>query len=478
MNEEGARWATWDELQAAGWLDPSGWPLGLTDGGAVYMPRDVQRASGLVIAPPDAGKSRGVLIPAIRSEARPTSVGLRSLIILDPAAELYRLTAPLLSQTHRVLCWNPAEPRMSNTYFDPLAYLGTPYDTAFPTRCGEIAASWYTAMAGDQAGRMRGESYWDNQPIAALTGLIIARAVDVPGVTMSGLVDFIGSATAEDLRVYVARSPHKSARLQAMVLADLAKNERAESGVFGELRRRLLIAANPTVARTIGRPSIDVAALVAQPTALYLQVGTGERTLQPLLSVALSTLLRQLVRLTSAKRALARDVRIVVDELQNIGELYDLAGAINTVRGYGVGFLLATQTRAGLYAVYGEGRGDAIIGACNTVMGLGGLSPDDAEWFSRQLGMREWEEMKKDRTWQLRTLPVPALWADMMGHGSPIKMRIVQIPYPHPHDQKRYHQRRVPLRAAYELRAMDRRMVVVPARLPPFEVALQLYTGT
>jgi len=474
--EEGARWATAGELRAAGWLDRSGWPLGRSEYGAVYLPSVMQEAGAVVVAPPGAGKSRGVLVPALLSEAQRVPQARRSLIVVDPVGELYRLTAPRLAYTHRIMCWNPANARMSNTYFDPLAYLGSPRDGAYEAACESAAACWYTAMGGDQAGRSRGESYWETQPIAALTGLIAARVAQTPGLTVTGLAQYVLPLTAEALAAELAASSHGAARRRAAVLADLLKNEKALSGVMGELRRRLLVAANPVVAQTIGRPSIDVAALVERPTVLYLQVGTGDQTGRPLLSVALSTLLAQVMRLTGAGRLLARPVRIVIDELQNIGELYDLAAAINTLRKFEIGFLLATQTRAGVYAVYGESKGNTIIEACNTFMGLGGLAPDDAEWFSRQLGWRDWQEVTKERSWSLRTFGLPGINVDLLS-DRPVGVRGVGVPYLHRHTDKRYERRRVPLMTADALRAMDRGMVVVPTRLRPFLIGLALHQG-
>jgi len=208
---------------------------------------------------------------------------------------------------------------------------------------------------------------------------------------------------------------------------------------------------------------------------LYLQVGTGDQMARPLLSVALSTLLAQLMKLPTAGRPLARPVRVVIDELQNIGELYDLAPAINTLRKYHVGFLLATQTRAGLYAVYGETKGDAIIGACNTFMGLGGVAPDDAEWFSRMLGQRDWQEVTKERSWGVRTLGIPTIYADVESLSG--RLGALPLPYLHRRTQKRYERRHMPLASADALRAMDRAMVVVPTRLRPFLVSLVLHQG-
>jgi len=472
MNEEGARWATGEELGAGGWFDASGWPLGRSAYGPVFMPSIMQEASGVVIAPPGAGKSRGVLVPALLSEASHAQQARRSLVVVDPVGELYRLTARTLARTHRILVWNPARPRLSNTYFDPLAYLGTPYDSLFESRCENAAANWHTALAGDQGGRLRGESYWDTQPIAALTGLIIARVATMPGTTMADLAAHVLPMTSEALYKEVAGSTHAGARRRAAVLADLLKNEKAVSGVFGELRRRLLLAVSPTVVKTIGRPSLDVGDLLDRPTVLYLQVGTGEQTLLPLLSVALSTVIAQLLRLTGAGRSLGRHVRVIIDELQNIGELYGLKTSINTLRKYGVGFLLATQTRAGLYAVYGEGVGNAIIGACNTLIGLGGLAPEDAEWFSDQLGRRDWQEMAVDRTWHLYSLRVPTNpLVGAPGSGS------FTLPIPYARGHKRCERRHAPLLAPDALRAMDNAMVVIPTRMRPFACSLQLYTG-
>jgi len=107
--------------------------------------------------------------------------------------------------------------------------------------------------------------------------------------------------------------------MRAKVVEDLMLNERAAGNVFSDLRERFMLLGNPTVAGTMQGKSVDFAAIVAQPTAVFVQVSTAALYLQPLLSVFIGTAVGELLKLTSSGRPLAREVRFIVDELGNLG---------------------------------------------------------------------------------------------------------------------------------------------------------------
>jgi len=108
---------------------------------------------------------------------------------------------------------------------------------------------------------------------------------------------------------------------------------------------------------------------------------------------------------------------------------------------------MATQTRSRLADRYGLQGAESIMGTCGTVLALGGLSVDDATWVSRQLGTHV-------RTVYKTTVSMPSFGLHV--------------------DQQKD---TAPLRTADAIRAMNRRMVVLPTRLRPFETGLRVYTG-
>ncbi len=468
MEEGSARWATDADLRHNGWFDTAGWPLGTIGGTRVYLPALTQRQHTFVLAPPGAGKSRGILVPALFSEGQQPPAARRSLIVLDPAAELYRLTAPTLARTHHILCWNPARPTLSNTLFDPLGYLPPPDVDGFVSACEQAAAIWWTALGGGVRG---GDPFWDRMPSNALKAIIIARACLQPGLTMQDVMAYMMPLSGAELKRDLEDSSHLVARLRGAVMAEILKSDKMEASVFSDLRERVLILANTTVARVIGQPSIRAQDFMDRPTMLYLHIGAESKALRPLFSVVLSTLVNQLVGLSSGGRVLPRDVRVVIDELANIGRLYDLADSLATMRKYGIGFLMATQTRALLTNVYGPDMATGIIDTCGTLVALGGQAFEDGAWLSRNLGAREWVEERTTRRYGLGATKVPLL-PTLEG-----KMSAASIFYPKVRSRTERERRHAPLIAPHQLRGLPHNLVVVPTRMPPVLCALELYTG-
>ncbi len=390
QQQDSGRWATHGELGAGGWLHPSGWPLGPLNrvGPMTYIPPLVQRENVMALAPPGSGKTRGILVPALFSETRQPPAFRRSLIIVDPEGELYYLTGQQLAQTHRIIVWNPARPQMCNTAFDPLAYIPLSGKPGYVEGCEHAVMVWLsaTADAAEGGGRRTADPYWEKMPANVLKALLMAWGIRPLSIVQAAAT--LGEKDTEALLEDLSGSSVDAARARAMVVGDLLKNERAGGNVFSDLRERFMVLGNPTVAGTMQGKSVDFSAMVREPTAIFVQVSTAALYLQPLLSVFVATATAELLKLTASGGPLAREVRFVIDELGNLGRIYDLAGSLATLRKRGIGFLMATQTTARLTDRYGQKLAESIMGTCGTVLALGGLSFDDASWVSRQLGTR------------------------------------------------------------------------------------------
>jgi len=449
QQQDSARWATSSELAAMGWLHPSGWPLGPVGGVGplAYLPPLVQRENVMALAPPGSGKTRGVLVPALLSEALQPPASRRSLVVVDPEGELYRLTGRQLARTHKIVVWNPAKPGMCNTAFDPLAYVPAWNRPGYVDGCEHAAMVWLSATgdAAEGGGRRTADPYWEKMPANALKALFLAWGIQPLSITKAAQA--LGEKDTAGLLEDLSGSAIDAAKMRAQVVGDLLKNERAAGNVFSDLRERFMFLNNPTVAGTMRGQSVDFSAIVTRPTAIYVQVSTAALYLQPLLSVFVATAIGELLKLTSSGRPLTREVRFVIDELGNLGRIYDLAGALATLRKRGIGFLMATQTRSRLADRYGVQGAESLMGTCGTVLALGGLSFDDAVWVSKQLGTQVRKVFKT-------TVSMPSFGVSV-------------------NEQKDT----APLRTPDAIRAMQGGMVVLPTRLRPFETGLRVYTG-
>ncbi len=389
----GAHWATLGELRRDGWLDPTGWPLGDLEslGGLVrrrvYLPSKRQQENVVVFAATGAGKTAGVLIPALLAESRQPSP--RSLIIIDPLGALYDATAPALAQSgHRVLRWNPAKPEATNCRFDPIAYIPPSDSPAYTAACNTTAQIWLAATEG--AGRPAPrDPYWPLQSSNLLKGVILHLLNAEADVTLLRVGEYLTSVSAADVEEALRESGQKAASMRASVIASLLKNDKAESGVFGDVKDRFtLIADDGVIKVTTEGELVDFAAFVNQPTAIYLQVAVDYEHLQPLLSVFMATATAQLIRLAEQGRQLPTQVRILGDEVGNLGRIYGLETGLNTLRQFGVGHMLLMQSRAQLTERYGQAVAESIVNGCVTKVCLGGAADADAQWISSRIGYR------------------------------------------------------------------------------------------
>ncbi len=467
QQQDSGRWATHGELRAGGWLHPSGWPLGPLNrvGPITYIPPLVQRENVMALAPPGSGKTRGILVPALLSETRQPPAFRRSLIVVDPEGELYRLTGRQLARTHKIVVWNPAKPSMCNTAFDPLAYVPAWNRPGYVDGCELAAMVWLsaTADAAEGGGRRAADPYWEKMPANALKALFLAWGIQPLSITKAAQA--LGEKDTAALLEDLSGSSIDAAKMRAQVVGDLLKNERAAGNVFSDLRERFMFLNNPTVAGTMQGKSVDFSAMMREPTAIFIQVSTAALYLQPLLSVFVATAVGELLKVADGQ-PLPREVRFVIDELGNLGRIHDLAGSLATLRKFHIGFLMATQTTARLADRYGQQLAESIMGTCGTVLALGGLSFDDASWASRQLGTRVTTGYKASFS--------PGMSS---GGGANSLFGFPVLPVPrfglHVNQQKDT----APLRTADAIRAMNKALVVLPTRLRPFETGLEIYTG-
>ena len=300
-----ARWATRGELAAR---RPRRGRADLVVGRAgrrlVAIAEEEQYEHLLLVAPTGAGKTAGLIIPNLLAEP-----GTRSLVITDPKRELLRTTSPRLRQVYGeagVWVLDFLDPALSQGY-NPLAAVADP-------ATADLFAQTWVANTGTSK-----EPFWDNAAralIAAAALHLVATAETVP--PLAGLVDFLCGQPAEAIGAALAASPAPEVRRLARgFLANLAKTERLVGAVFAELPPRFAALHLPQVRRTTALHELDLAALAARPTALYLALDLAyARTLAPLTACFFQDLFRTLAEVARARRdgALPTAVLAYLDE--------------------------------------------------------------------------------------------------------------------------------------------------------------------
>ncbi len=397
----GARFATFSEMAAAGWTDPRGWPLGeVTVTGwrprtvPIYLPVDRHATNVFLNAPTGMGKTLNLVRPIVRSYARWGDPAAGSLIIIDPKGDLYASTAADLRRAgYRVAVWNISRPAACTVALDPLATIPSWDDPGYIAACEHAVSSFLAATQGPFT---PGERFWSTQPAAILRAVVLLRKQCYPGATWPAIGVYIAETPIEQIAQDIAAfSTVRAAHLRGRAIDSLLQSPKTLAGITPELIDRLIILADPRAERALGGvdegelPVLTAGDLLASPTALFLQAETLTDYLLPFLSVALASLTADLVStVTTPGGKLSRPLRVIGDEMGNLGPVYNLPVNLAMLRSYDIGHLLVYQDRAQVASHYGHAAADTLIANCTTQLALGGLSDNDAEDLSRRLGRR------------------------------------------------------------------------------------------
>ncbi len=384
----GARWASLPELREAGFLTPHGWPLGSIGRHTLRFPALRERESIIVAAAPGSGKSAGLAMPAIISEAQRPASKRRTLVIVDPKDELTRDTLPTLAVTHATLIWDPSNPSSCTVGWDPLATLPEPTDESFVAEVKEIARSWFEATRG-AGGQSNEQPFFVNQPRSLMEALFLAFVVTHPKGTFVELADWNSALSIEAFQDLLDQSGHPAVHASAEALRGVGLNERTIGPIWGDILQRWDILIDPRVRRAMSGPPIDWPSVITQPTAVYLRIGAQDaQRLAPLVSMAMGQMYREVTKIAARYpgNVLPCELRVIVDEFGNLPRIYGIEVALATLRSYGVGHYLFVQNCGQLAHRYGHELGQSIQNSIVTKVILGGAALDDAKAFSERCG--------------------------------------------------------------------------------------------
>lgn len=396
------RWASAWELLRSGWASGDGWPLGVASacGGllplTIRMPDRAQRRNTLVLAPNGSGKSTGIMVPALRSEATVRDAARRhSLIVGDASGEVQEMAGDVLATSHRQLTINTDQLAASNVGFDALSWIPDYRDPRFRAEAYRAAKVFLAATEADESEDARAHArdpYWPQQVSGALLAILLYLKARNPGTTLVDVCDYLIDVDPENIvRQLVGHPLTAAAALGGSAMQELIINDKARSAVFSDLKHRLALLTDPRVRALFGGgalPPFDLGRFLDEPSVLYLQVGSPGDPTSPVISIVMATIQMQLIRRAARTRRLPRDVRFLIDEVGSIGRIYGLDAGVATLRKYGVGFMLICQTLDQLRTNYGEKRASTIVQNMVHRLALGGVADQDAAWVCQNLGHR------------------------------------------------------------------------------------------
>jgi len=339
-----ARWASDQEIRAAGLLDDDGVVLG-------RFRKDYLRHAGaehvLFFAPTRSGKGVGAVIPTLLTWAGST-------IVHDIKGENWTLTSGFRSRLGAVLL------------FDPTNAGSSAYNPLLEVRPGETEVRDVQNIADilvDPEGSLDKRSHWEKTSHALLVGAILHVLYAEPDKTLAGVATFLSDPrrSIEQTLSVMMRTAHLGEAGTHPVVASTArellnKSDNERSGVLSTAMTFLGLYRDPVVAAVTARCDWRIADLVAGPCSLYLVVPPSDvsRT-RPLIRLILNQIVR---RLTESLDGIAerQKLLLMLDELPVLGRLDFLESTLAFMAGYGVRAFLITQSLIAARGVFIEGN--------------------------------------------------------------------------------------------------------------------------
>jgi len=369
-----ARWATRQEIRAAGLAAPDGVVLGKFE-------RDYLRHDGpehvLCFAPTRSGKGVGLVVPTLL-----TWPG--SCIVHDIKGENWTLTSGFRAKHGRVLLFDPTNPKSAA------------YNPLLEVRRGEWEVRDVQNVADvlvDPEGSLERRNHWEKTSHALLVGVILHVLYAEPDKTLAGVAGFLSDPKRPievTLRAMMTTAhlgeagPHPVIASAARELLNKSENER--SGVLSTAMSFLGLYRDPVVAKVTRHCDWRIRDLVEgeRHVSLYLVVPPSDisRT-KPLVRLILNQIGRRLTEDLQAKGRRHR-LLLMLDEFPALGRLDFFESALAFMAGYGLKSFLIAQSLNQIEKAYGPNN--AILDNCHVRVSFATNDERTAKRVSDALG--------------------------------------------------------------------------------------------
>lgn len=369
-----ARWASPEEVKAAGLLGPDGVVLGKLD--RHYLRHDGPEHV-LCFAPTRSGKGVGLVVPSLL-----TWPG--SAIVHDIKGENWQLTAGFRSRHGRVLLFDPTNPKSAA------------YNPLLEVRRGEWEVRDVQNIADilvDPEGSLEKRNHWEKTSHALLVGAILHVLYAEEDKTLAGVAAFLSDPRRpiESTLAAMMKTAHLGEAGPHPVIASAArellnKSDNERSGVLSTAMSFLGLYRDPVVAEVTRRCDWRITDIVTarRATTLYLVVPPSDinRT-KPLIRLILNQVGRRLTEDLQAKAGRHR-LLLMLDEFPALGRLDFFESALAFMAGYGLKSFLIAQSLNQIEKAYGPNN--SILDNCHVRVSFATNDERTAKRVSDALG--------------------------------------------------------------------------------------------
>lgn len=353
-------------------------------------------SNAIIIGGPGSGKSHFIVKPNLLQaggiETDPRSKvqhKATSYVVTDPSGELLAQTGSYFESIgYKIRVFNIIDMTKSHRY-NPFRYIKEEQD---------VLSLIQILMDGTDNGQRGGDKFWDKAERALFEALVFyARSFGpeyqnfsfISSLILKGKLDGSGDVWESEL-------DRKFAEFERDHPDHLAvKQYRIFKLAPVKTQQSILISAGvrldpfniPTVKDLTSEDDLHLEELGDTETILFIEVPQGSNPYAFLVNMMYTQMFDTLYRhaAESGDTRLPHDIRFIMDEFANIGVIPFFLERLTTMRKYGMYCMIFIQAVGQIKNLYKD-NWETIMGACDTLVYLGGNEPSSIDDLVKKLG--------------------------------------------------------------------------------------------
>lgn len=372
------------------------WNKGLRIGNIAL--RIIDCFTNIIFGASGSGKSKSILLGSCL-----TMEG--SIIITDPASEMWQCSGYLASQGVKCQRFAPLEPQHS-ACFNPIAVA-----RQFADGAEQLARIVITQKYGGDSGSDNAYFQAGGKRIlkAVLECCINLYESQPELATMHNAYEMLNLLMYKRLETATYILAHVSERTAVEFKGALGGNKKGVNDKISTAQEAMEFFSNPVVAQLTCKHDISFQEMREQRVFLCFQIkeGTELERYSPLLNIFYSFLFNSVLSLPEKEAKNKLPINIIIEEAGAMGKIENIHVFVNQCRKYNSSLTLVAQDPYNQFtSIYGNKDGKILLNSVNNSIILNGMEGENVTLIKKKLGRIE---VGKKREWLMEDEDISGL---------------------------------------------------------------------